>query len=323
MPSPPQTTSASTPSATHWRARSSASSASRPCQVAHAPVRHSRRRASATSRARAPLPLPDGRVGEQGDLPRTGRRAADYRASEHVSSAEAQQHGERAGSARRPPSRAGRAPPATSSAVNDGAGHREGQPAVVRHQEHLAVPPGLVGLVPRARRRPPASGRPRRPPAGRRAAVLPSPAVSAPATWWPSCDAAVGRPGHLALPQPVGRSNGSTSPSHRESGGDARRRAHWSVRFAPRPRAPVDDARDDLGDDEQHQHRDGQHQHRERVGRRRRHGGEDEDADHDPRPVAAQGLARTTTPARLSRTTKNGISIETPKISSIRVTKEK
>ena len=40
-------------------------------------------------------------------------------------------------------------------------------------------------------------------------------------------------------------------------------------------------------------------------------------------PVAAQRACRDTTPARLSSTTKSGISIAMPKISSIRVTKEK
>ena len=53
--------------------------------------------------------------------------------------------------------------------------------------------------------------------------------------------------------------------------------------------APVVEARDHLGDAVQDDHRHGHERHRERVGGRRRDGGEDEDADDDPRSVAARG----------------------------------
>src|SRR3954454_12354669 len=78
MPSPPQTTSASTPSVTHCWARSSASSASRPWRL-RTTSPPSRSLASARLRTRPPLPLPAvGLVRRAISLLGTG---ADYRAA--------------------------------------------------------------------------------------------------------------------------------------------------------------------------------------------------------------------------------------------------
>ena len=77
MPSPPQTTRASTPSATHWRARSSASSASRPCRL-RTPRPGPAQPGERPGRAPAALALARRRVRQERDLA-VGTRA-DYRA---------------------------------------------------------------------------------------------------------------------------------------------------------------------------------------------------------------------------------------------------
>ena len=218
MPSPPHTTRASTPSATHCRARSSASSASRPWRLRTA-------RPAPRSRGERPLAGPGAlalarrRVGQEGDLPCSARAQTTGRSrASGTNGTSSTRRGRTLGAAgagrRTTPGRRRRpwpARPTASRAVSASIrepGTARSTVAVRRRPEHLAVPPHLVGPDPHRVR-------------GDRLGVgvvdrqqvarqrLPARAPSgAPATRWP-----VSRPRSASqvtsrLPQPVGQVEG-------------------------------------------------------------------------------------------------------------------
>ena len=308
MPSPPQTTSASTPSATHWRARSSASSrvaALRGC----APPARPRAAGRARRRGRGrPCPCPrwgwSGARSRATCRPRGARLAVAPRVATGAAVADpiAQPRGVPRRAGARPPWPAGSARRARRPAVNAVPGTAsvsrsvERRPAgsapcrqawcarsrsgVVGHRRRVGLVDGEQVAGHRVVR--PASARSARPARGARCRT-PDSGVQV------TSDS----------PSQSGRSNGSRSRQRRRgrciaplTAATARRRPTASVLSAPRLAAPVDDPGDDLGDDEQHQHRERQHQHRERVGRRRRDRGEDEGADDDPRAGSAPAACR-------------------------------
>ena len=236
MPSPPTTTSASTPSATHWRARSSASSASRPSRL-RTTNPASRSRGSAASPGARALALAGRGVGQQRDLARVAGHGPTLAARDRRPSAG------RSAPMREPRRRSRRreAPDGLGAAgrARRGRGRRSNRvPGTARvsrpsqlDEQDLAVPPGLVGagaeVVVGDRRRVglvdgqqvAGHGRRRRRAGSRRARGARCASPSS------------GGPGHLAVPSHSGRSNGSTS---RQVGSSASRRQRRQPRRRPR-----------------------------------------------------------------------------------------
>src|SRR5262245_46141878 len=141
-PSPPQTTRASTPSATARSASTLASSASRPTRSWTANPA-ARRRGSAMAAYRAPLPLP-----EVGLVRKAIRRATPGpyppRSVVAAHDTETERHDVVVGSGAH---RLGQPADGVDDPVRGeaGAGHRQGRAAVVGDQQDLPVPPRLVG----------------------------------------------------------------------------------------------------------------------------------------------------------------------------------
>ena len=285
MPSPPTTTSVSTPSATHWRARSRASSASRPTRLRTTdPASRSR----GTARARlGPSPLAGRGVGEKRDLPGHARTLVlapsrgRSRTEEHCGSAHGARRGDLPVAART--SRAAR----WSSTLPGRA--RVSRRRTVRSSSTCRAPRlvrSACGLLVDDR----ASGRPR-----------------STASRSQACRRAVGtRAAARRLASRCGLTSSEVQVTSRSPSQSGRSKASSGVIRAARPSSSVELGRrasaaaapaveqpgDHLGDHEQQQHRHRQHQHRERVGRRRRDGREDEGPDDDPGPVAARATCR-------------------------------